>query len=81
MDTIGMAGFEPGFYVDVAPFAAIKERMLACHKSQLARAGDRDFSPLANLMARQLEARGAQACAMAAEAFATHNAFRRGRAW
>ncbi|HPA17869.1 MAG TPA: PIG-L family deacetylase [Verrucomicrobiae bacterium] len=81
MDTIGMAGFEPGFYVDVTPFVAIKERMLACHKSQLARAGDRDFSPLADLMSRQLEARGAQACAVAAEAFATHNAFRRGRAW
>lgn len=81
MDTIGMAGFEPGFFVDVSDFLEIKENMLACHKSQLARAGDRDFSPLSQLMRRQAEMRGTQSGARAAEAFAIHNAFKRARAW
>ena len=81
MDTIGMVGFEPGFYVDVTPFVAIKEEMLASHMSQLSRADDGDFSPLSDLMRRQLGTRGAQGCVAAAEAFATQNAFRRGRAW
>lgn len=81
MDTIGMTGFEPGLYVDVSPFVAVKERMLSCHKSQLSRSGDRDFSPIADLMRRQSEARGSQAGVLAAEAFVAHHAFKRGRAW
>ena len=81
MDTVGMAGFEPGFFVDISAFMAIKERMLECHGSQLARSGDRDFSPLADLMRRQAEGRGTQAGVPAAEAFAHHHAFKRARAW
>lgn len=81
MDTIGMADFEPGLYVDVSPFLGIKEMMLACHKSQMARSGDRDFSPIADLMRRQCEARGMQAGVLAAEAFSAHHAFKRARAW
>lgn len=81
MDTIAMMGFDPGFYVDISPFVAIKQRMLACHKSQLARAGDRDFSPLNDLMRKQFEARGIQAGVAAAEAFVVYHAFKRARGW
>ncbi len=81
MDTIAMVGFDPGFFVDVSPFLAIKAAMLAAHKSQLARAGDTDFSPLSDLMRRQGEARGMQAGVPSAEAFLPCHAFKRGRAW
>ena len=76
-DTIDMCGFEPAFYVDISAHAELKQRMLACHKSQLARSGDRDFAPLADLMRRQYEVRGAQANVAAAEAFRPHLAFKR----
>lgn len=81
MDTLGMEGFEPGFLVDVSSFVPVKERMLDCHRSQLARAGDRDFAPLQDLMRRQCETRGAQAGVAAAEAFRAHHEFKRTRAW
>jgi len=81
MDTINMSGFEPGFFVDISSFADIKNRMLRCHKSQLARWADRDFSPLEELMKGQYTARGAQAGASAAEAFQIHPAWKRIRAW
>ena len=81
MDTIAMMGFEPGFFVDISPFVSTKQKMLACHKSQLAQATDRDFSPLAELMRKQYEARGLQADVAAAEAFVAHGAFKRARAW
>lgn len=81
MDAIDMHGFEPGFYVDVSGVLAVKEKMLACHRSQTARGADADFSPLLDLMRRQSAARGAQAGAAAAEAFRAHHAFKRSRAW
>lgn len=81
MDTLGMSGFDPGFYVDVSPFVSVKEGMLACHRSQLARAEDRDFSPLLGLMRQQCQTRGQQAGVAAAEAFRAHHAFKRARAW
>lgn len=81
MDCIDMLGFQPGFYVDVTPHAELKQRMLACHRSQMQRAGDRDFAPLMELMQRQQMARGAQAGVAAAEAFRWHHAFKRLRAW
>jgi N-acetylglucosamine malate deacetylase 1 len=81
MDTLNMSGFEPEFFVDVSPYLQLKERMLACHVSQLARAKDQSFSPLLDVMRRQCQARGAQAGANAAEAFRTHQAFKRARAW
>jgi LmbE family N-acetylglucosaminyl deacetylase len=81
MDTIGMHQFTPGFYVDVSAFAPLKERMLACHQSQLARGHDGDFSPLLDLMRLQYQARGAQAGVTAAEAFSIHAAFKRTGAW
>ncbi len=81
MDTINMSGFAPGFYVDVSAHAELKERMLACHRSQLARAGDANFSPLLDLMRLQFRARGAQAGTAAAEAYRIHDAFKRARAW
>ena len=46
MDTLGISRFEPGFYVDVSEHMTLKEQMLACHRSQAARAEDGDFSPL-----------------------------------
>jgi LmbE family N-acetylglucosaminyl deacetylase len=81
MDTMNMIGFEPGFFVDVSGQIDLKRRMLACHKSQLARSADGDFAPLEEQMVRQAEARGAQAGVAAAEAFRTHLAWKRARAW
>jgi LmbE family N-acetylglucosaminyl deacetylase len=76
-DTVDMSGFEPQLFIDVSPLMEIKQRMLACHKSQLQRGGDGDFAPLAALMQRQCETRGAQADVAAAEAFRWHHAFKR----
>lgn len=81
MDTIGMHGFEPGFFVDVSEHLEMKEKMLLCHKSQLARGEDGDFSPLIEVLRRQSQARGLQSGAAAAEAFRIHPAFKRTRAW
>ncbi len=81
MDTIGMHQFEPSFYVDVSAHVGLKERMLGCHRSQLARGNDGDFSPLLDLMRLQFRARGAQAGVAAAEAFRLHAAFKRTAAW
>jgi LmbE family N-acetylglucosaminyl deacetylase len=81
MDTVNMSGFEPGFCVDISAHVAVKQRMLACHRSQLQRAGDRDFSPLMEILRRQCEMRGAQCGVAAAEAFQAHHAFKRARAW
>jgi LmbE family N-acetylglucosaminyl deacetylase len=81
MDAINMSGFEPGFFVDISPFVGLKQQMLHCHKSQLARWADRDFSPLEQVMQAQCSARGAQAGVAAAEAFQTHAAWKRVRAW
>lgn len=81
MDTVEMLGFEPGFYVDVSPYTQLKEEMLACHLSQMARGKDADFSPLLDLLRRQSQTRGAQCGVAAAEAFRAHQAFKRVRAW
>lgn len=81
MDTINLSGFVPGFYVDIAAHTELKERMLACHRSQLARAADANFSPLLDLMRGQFRTRGAQAGVAAAEAFRMHDTFMRARAW
>ena len=81
MDTVTMTGFDPAFFVDISPYLALKERMLACHRSQLARGRDKDFSGLIPLMRQQAHARGAQAGVAAAEAFRPHHAFKRARAW
>ncbi len=81
MDTINMSNFNPGFYVDISDYMQIKMQMLACHKSQLQRANDVDFSSLTELLRRQAQARGAQAGVAAAEAFQAHQVFKRARAW
>jgi LmbE family N-acetylglucosaminyl deacetylase len=81
MDTLNMSAFTPGFFVDISPFLALKEQMLACHRSQLARSKGRDFAPLADLMRQQCQARGSQSSVSAAEAFRACHAFKRGRAW
>jgi LmbE family N-acetylglucosaminyl deacetylase len=81
MDTINMSGFDPGFYVDISPYAELKGKLIRCHRSQLQRGDDVDFSPLADLMRVQQEARGLQAGVAAAEAFVAHQAFKRARAW
>jgi LmbE family N-acetylglucosaminyl deacetylase len=81
MDTVNMSGFEPGFFVDVGDYVGLKRNMLACHKSQLKRADDGDFSPLEEQMLRQCDVRGAQAGVAAAEAFRIHSAWKRARAW
>ncbi len=81
MDTLNMSGFEPGFFVDISPYLKLKLEMLACHKSQLQRANDADFSPLAELLRLQSQARGNQAGVAAAEAFRAHYVFKRARAW
>jgi LmbE family N-acetylglucosaminyl deacetylase len=81
MDTANMSGFLPEFYIDVSDFVELKREMLACHKSQLQRGADGDFSPLEELMLRQCQTRGAQAGVQAAEAFRAHHAWKRLRAW
>ena len=81
MDTVAMHVFLPGFYVDVSDYFELKERMLACHLSQLQRGMDEDFTPLLDLMRLQSAARGRQAGVRAAEAFRIHNAFQRAHAW
>lgn len=81
MDTVNMSDFAPGFFVDITAYGSLKEQMLACHRSQLARAGDANFSPLLELMRMQCRTRGAQAGVAAAEAFRIHDAFKRARAW
>lgn len=81
MDTVNMTGFEPGFYIDVSEHVELKRRMLACHKSQLARGAGRDFGPLSETMARQMVQRGAECGAAAAEAFALCRQWKRARAW
>ena len=80
-DTINMSGFAPEFFVDISAHYEIKETMLKCHKTQLARADDGDFSPLTELMQLQYRARGMQSDVYAAEAFRAHKAFKRTRAW
>jgi LmbE family N-acetylglucosaminyl deacetylase len=81
LDSVNMAGFEPGFFIDISPFVELKHQMLRCHQSQLERAGDEQFSPLDKLMTLQYTARGAQSGVYAAEAFRLHGAWKRVRAW
>jgi LmbE family N-acetylglucosaminyl deacetylase len=76
-DNILAQGFEPGFYIDISEQLAIKQRMLDCHRSQLARGKDADFTPLMNLMIQQAKLRGAQSSCGAAEAFRWHDTFKR----
>jgi len=81
MDTVNMTAFQPGLYVDVSRFVDLKQKMLACHKSQLRRAEDGDFAPLIEQMLHQTETRGKQAGVAGAEAFRIHTAWKRARAW
>ncbi len=81
MDTPNMMDFAPEFYIDVSDYVELKREMMGCHKSQLSRAADGDFSPLEGLMLRQCQARGAQAETAAAEAFRSHQAWKRVGAW
>lgn len=81
MDTISMHGFLPGFYVDISGHYGTKARMLACHRTQLARGEDGDFSLLTELMETQAKARGMQADVEKAEAFQIQQAFKRAKAW
>jgi LmbE family N-acetylglucosaminyl deacetylase len=76
-DTINMSSFVAEFFVDVSEQLDIKQRMLACHRSQMARDRDADFFPLSELMLRQCSTRGAEAGVAAAEAFRWHHAFKR----
>jgi N-acetylglucosamine malate deacetylase 1 len=76
-DTINMSSFVPEFFVDVSDHLHVKKRMLACHRSQMARDKDADFFPLSDLMLRQSSTRGAEADVAAAEAFRWHHAFKR----
>lgn len=80
-DSVAMTGFTPEFYVDVTAHLETKQQMLQCHRSQLLRGGDSDFSPLADLMRNQSRARGEQSGVNASEAFRQHHAFKRTRAW
>ena len=81
MDTIEMVGFQPHFYFDISSHVELKCQMMACHRSQLARGQNSDFSPLKELMLRQCQARGAQSGVRAAEAFQTHSTWKRARAY
>lgn len=81
MDTVNLLGFEPGFFLDITRHVELKHQMLRCHRSQLQRGPEPGFAPLEELMERQYRVRGAQAGVAAAEAFRTHTAWKRSRAW
>ncbi|MFV1964156.1 MAG: PIG-L deacetylase family protein [Pirellulaceae bacterium] len=81
MDHVNMSDFEPHFFVDVSPYVELKQKMLGCHRSQLQRGDRSDFSPLEPLMLQQCTTRGTQSGVTAAEAFQTHHAWKRTRAW
>ena len=81
MDTVDMADFQPGFYIDIGDYVELKRRMIACHKSQLSRKDDKSFSSLEEQMTWQCQAQGRQARVDAAEAFQIHRAWKRIRAW
>jgi LmbE family N-acetylglucosaminyl deacetylase len=81
MDTVGMHGFLPDFYVDVSEFTDLKEQMLACHASQLQRGTGDGFVALRDEFRAQYQTRGRQASVPAAEAFRVHNVLGRSRAW
>jgi len=81
MDTVNMIGCLPHFYIDVSEHVELKRAMIGCHVSQLARGENEDFSPLEELMLRQCQTRGSQAGVAAAEAFQSHAAWKRTRAW
>jgi LmbE family N-acetylglucosaminyl deacetylase len=81
MDTLGMTGFEPSLYIDVSPFAQLKEQLLACHVSQLSRTAGGAMHPLRDLMVEQQSVRGREAGTLAAEAFRPHLTHKRTRAW
>ncbi len=81
MDTINMSGFLPGFYVDVTPYMALKEKMVSCHKSQIARGGDDNMPAIVELLRLQAHARGEQANVTAAEAFRIAPLMKRIGAW
>jgi LmbE family N-acetylglucosaminyl deacetylase len=81
LDAVNMAGFEPGFFLDISPFVELKHQMLRCHQSQRQRALDQEFASLEELMRRQYLTRGAQASALAAEAFRASLHWKRAGAW
>lgn len=81
MDTINGTGFTPGFYIDVGEHVETKQKMLNCHRSQIARGEQSGFAPLERLMLGQCERRGMEAGADAAEAFRPHHAWQRIGAW
>lgn len=81
MDVFGMNGFTPGFFIDVSKYVELKQNMLTCHKSQLARSDDGDFMQIGEQMLRQCQTRGNQSGVEAAEAFRIHAAWKRALAW
>jgi len=81
MDTMNMVDFQPGFFVDISDQLLLKQQLLACHTSQMARGCDEDFSPLVDQMTRQNQMRGAQCGVAAAEVFQMHLAWKRPTAW
>jgi N-acetylglucosamine malate deacetylase 1 len=81
LDALSLGSFQPGHFVDISAHVDVKRRMLACHRTQLARSGERAFAPLEQLMLQQCQARGLQAGVAAAEAFRVHLSWKRTRAW
>jgi LmbE family N-acetylglucosaminyl deacetylase len=81
LDSVNMAGFEPGFFLDISPYIELKHRLLHCHASQRQRAHDRGFASIDDIMRLQYTARGAQSGVAAAEAFQAHLSWKRARAW
>jgi N-acetylglucosamine malate deacetylase 1 len=80
LDTIYQSDFVPGFFVDISDHLELKQRMLACHQSQMRR-GDQAFASLDAMMVHHCRARGSQAGVAAAEAFRIHRAWKRAAAW
>jgi LmbE family N-acetylglucosaminyl deacetylase len=81
MDTLEMLGFQPHIYIDISEYLDLKQSMIRCHRSQMARGTHADFAPLEDLLLRIAHARGSQSGTRAAEGFQIHPAWKRIRAW
>jgi LmbE family N-acetylglucosaminyl deacetylase len=78
MDNLGGIGFHPTEYVDITATMSVKQRMLACHKSQLSAMTELAHTGLADLVETQSRFRGIAAGCRFAEGFTRCDGFQRG---
>jgi LmbE family N-acetylglucosaminyl deacetylase len=69
MDTLAGIGFQPEEYVDISGVIELKEKMLACHQSQVLWMQEHDHVDLIGMMKLQCKFRGLQCGVDYAEGF------------